>query len=89
MMRCVAFSMDGNHILSGGFDNLISEWAIPKDASPGKALKKPASKVLSCSIPALSSTHSMIRFKFLMRRHVFILDSDNAIRAYFSRRSSP
>jgi WD40 repeat protein len=89
MMRCVAFSMDGNHILSGGFDNLISEWAIPKDASPGKALKKPASKVLSCSIPALSSTHSMIRFKFLMRRHVFILDSDNAIRAYFGRRSSP
>jgi hypothetical protein len=71
--------MDGNHILSGGFDNLISEWAGPKDALPDKALKKPASKVLSCLFPALSSTHLMTRFKFLIRRHVSILDSDNAI----------
>ncbi|KAG2130300.1 uncharacterized protein EDB93DRAFT_84338 [Suillus bovinus] len=27
---CVTFSMDGNHILSGGKDKMISEWAIPQ-----------------------------------------------------------
>ncbi|KIK32608.1 hypothetical protein CY34DRAFT_814180 [Suillus luteus UH-Slu-Lm8-n1] len=28
----VTFSVDGRHILSGGHDNKISQWAIPKDA---------------------------------------------------------
>ncbi|KAG1790602.1 uncharacterized protein HD556DRAFT_1488069 [Suillus plorans] len=27
-VTCVAFSVDGKHILSGGYDNKISEWAI-------------------------------------------------------------
>lgn len=27
-VQCVAFSMDGKHILSGGSDNKISEWAV-------------------------------------------------------------
>ncbi|KAG2069769.1 WD40 repeat-like protein [Suillus decipiens] len=26
---CVTFSADGRHILSGGFDNVISKWAVP------------------------------------------------------------
>ncbi|KAG1887514.1 WD40-repeat-containing domain protein [Suillus fuscotomentosus] len=30
--NCVTFSVDGKHILSGGSDKKISEWAIPKDA---------------------------------------------------------
>jgi WD40 repeat protein len=29
-LRSVTFSFDGNHILSGGYDNKISEWAVPK-----------------------------------------------------------
>ncbi|KAG1896594.1 WD40-repeat-containing domain protein [Suillus fuscotomentosus] len=29
---CVTFSVDGKHIISGGPDKKISEWAIPKDA---------------------------------------------------------
>ncbi|KAG1726863.1 uncharacterized protein EDB91DRAFT_1350428 [Suillus paluster] len=28
--KCVTFSMDGKHILSGGGDNMISEWETPK-----------------------------------------------------------
>jgi WD40 repeat protein len=31
-LTCVTFSVDGRHILSGGFDKKISEWDIPKDA---------------------------------------------------------
>ncbi|KAG0698231.1 WD40-repeat-containing domain protein [Suillus ampliporus] len=31
-VRCVTFSMDGKHILSGGEDKKISEWAIPEGA---------------------------------------------------------
>jgi len=36
---CIAFSMDGKHILAGGKDNKISEWAVPEhgwsqDTSP-------------------------------------------------------
>ncbi|KAG2142890.1 uncharacterized protein EDB93DRAFT_598081 [Suillus bovinus] len=27
---CVTFSMDGNYILSGGADNMISKWAVPE-----------------------------------------------------------
>jgi WD40 repeat protein len=27
---CVTFSVDGKHILSGGKDKIISEWAVPK-----------------------------------------------------------
>jgi WD40 repeat protein len=30
-MRCVTFSVDGKHILSGGDDKNISEWAVPKN----------------------------------------------------------
>ncbi|KAG2128626.1 uncharacterized protein EDB93DRAFT_168427 [Suillus bovinus] len=29
--RCVTFSMDGKHLLSGGYDNKISEWAVPSN----------------------------------------------------------
>ncbi|KAG1747253.1 uncharacterized protein EDB91DRAFT_1345292 [Suillus paluster] len=28
---CVTFSMNGMHILSGGYDNMISQWEAPKD----------------------------------------------------------
>ncbi|KAG1793194.1 uncharacterized protein HD556DRAFT_525963 [Suillus plorans] len=31
---CVTFSVDGNHILSGGGDNTISEWAVPQGTHP-------------------------------------------------------
>jgi WD40 repeat protein len=31
-LLCVAFSTDSKHILSGGHDNKISEWAVPDDA---------------------------------------------------------
>lgn len=30
---CVTFSIDGKHILSGGRDKMISEWAVPEDAN--------------------------------------------------------
>jgi WD40 repeat protein len=29
----VTFSVDGKHILSGGFDNKVSEWAVPKEVN--------------------------------------------------------
>ncbi|KAG2345954.1 hypothetical protein BDR05DRAFT_97821 [Suillus weaverae] len=32
-LRSVTFSADGKHILSGGEDNKISEWALPKNAN--------------------------------------------------------
>lgn len=28
----ITFSTDGKHILGGGYDNRVSEWAVPKDA---------------------------------------------------------
>ncbi|KAG1793170.1 uncharacterized protein HD556DRAFT_524563 [Suillus plorans] len=31
---CVTFSVDGNHILSGGGDNMISEWPVPQGTHP-------------------------------------------------------
>jgi thiamine pyrophosphokinase len=31
--KCVTFSVDGKHILSGGEDNKSSEWALPSDAN--------------------------------------------------------
>ena len=31
---CIAFSMDGKHILAGGKDKKISEWAVPEHAWP-------------------------------------------------------
>jgi WD40 repeat protein len=30
-MTCITFSMDGKHILSGGEDMMILEWAVPSD----------------------------------------------------------
>ncbi|KAG2158573.1 WD40-repeat-containing domain protein [Suillus bovinus] len=33
-VRCVTFSVDGKHIFSGGFDRMISAWAVPKDSWP-------------------------------------------------------
>jgi WD40 repeat protein len=32
-LRSVTFSSDGKHILSGGEDKKISEWAVPKNAN--------------------------------------------------------
>ncbi|KAG2128625.1 WD40-repeat-containing domain protein [Suillus bovinus] len=29
---CVTFSMDGKHILGGGYNNQVSEWAVPSNA---------------------------------------------------------
>ncbi|KAG1793189.1 uncharacterized protein HD556DRAFT_525147 [Suillus plorans] len=31
---CITFSVDGNHILSGGTDKMISEWAVPQGTHP-------------------------------------------------------
>jgi WD40 repeat protein len=28
-LTCISFSMDGKHIISGGVDEMISEWAVP------------------------------------------------------------
>jgi WD40 repeat protein len=47
-VQCVAFSMDGKHILSGGSDNKISEWAVS-----GKEV------VNSQYFPSLSSSNLM------------------------------
>lgn len=48
---CVTFSMDGKHILGGGDDEKISEWAVPKDALPKDTPKAKAqssdSKILT------------------------------------------
>ncbi|KAG0702515.1 WD40-repeat-containing domain protein [Suillus ampliporus] len=46
-VACVTFSMNGKHILSGGGDNMISEWEVPDDTWPEEAPEKSASKVLS------------------------------------------
>ncbi|KAG2048147.1 WD40 repeat-like protein [Suillus hirtellus] len=32
VQRCVTFSVDGKHILSGGHDNKVSEWVVPQNA---------------------------------------------------------
>jgi WD40 repeat protein len=42
-VNCVTFSTDGRHILSGGDDMKISEWAVPEDALPADSLKDQAS----------------------------------------------
>jgi WD40 repeat protein len=33
-LTCVTFSVDGKHILSGGEDKMISEWAVPQGIHP-------------------------------------------------------
>lgn len=33
-LKCIAFSVDGKYILSGGGDKTISEWALPKGIHP-------------------------------------------------------
>lgn len=33
-VRCVTFSLDGEYILSGGWDKKISKWAVPEDVLP-------------------------------------------------------
>jgi WD40 repeat protein len=38
MLCTVMFLVDGRHILSGGYDNKISEWDIPKDANSKASL---------------------------------------------------
>jgi len=35
---CITFSVDGKHILAGGEDKMISEWAVPQHAWPANAL---------------------------------------------------
>jgi WD40 repeat protein len=52
-VRCVTFSMDGKHILSGGDDNMISEWAVPRNVLSQETLTEPSSKVLSLSCARL------------------------------------
>ncbi|KAG2339985.1 WD40 repeat-like protein [Suillus weaverae] len=53
---CVTFSMDGKHILGGGDDEKISEWAVPKDALPKDVPKSKAqssdSKILTITTSA-------------------------------------
>lgn len=44
---CVTFSADDKHILSGGGDCKISEWAVPEDALVDEAPKEQASNVTS------------------------------------------
>jgi WD40 repeat protein len=46
-VKCVTFSMDGKHILSGGDDKMISEWEVPKKVLSQETLTEPAPKVLS------------------------------------------
>ncbi|KAG1719759.1 heterokaryon incompatibility protein-domain-containing protein [Suillus lakei] len=50
---CATFSVDGKHILSGGQVEIISQWAVSKDALP----EKPASKaqVSSSKILAINA----------------------------------
>jgi WD40 repeat protein len=33
IVSCVAFSTDGKHVFSGGFDKTVSEWAVPRVVS--------------------------------------------------------
>jgi WD40 repeat protein len=55
---CITFSVDGKHILAGGKDKRISEWAVPKHAWPGNALMD-------------LSTH--VRIHFQSMRHLILL----------------
>lgn len=52
---CVTFSMDGKHVLGGGDDEKISEWAVPKDVLPKDIFK---SKVQSSDSKILTITTS-------------------------------
>ena len=58
---CVAFSMDGKHILSGGLDRKISEWAVPQEAllEARDTPKEHPSEVSSNSFP---SCHRLISY---------------------------
>jgi len=52
LVKCVTFTVDGNHILSGGNDKKISKWEIPQDTFPD-ALKDQTSQVGSVCFPFL------------------------------------
>ncbi|KAG1732343.1 hypothetical protein EDB19DRAFT_1912066 [Suillus lakei] len=79
MARSLTFSVDGTHILSGGKDKMISEWAVPKDALPEDALKELASED---TLPQ-DTLHNEAIDNSPIPRHVSILDPDNVIRASF------
>ena len=77
---CIAFSMDGKHILAGGKDKKISEWAVPEHAWPDSqhAVKYQAThQVCSYLFPIHSSFHAFFvprlkpvtpRFKIMILR---------------------
>jgi WD40 repeat protein len=54
---CITFSVDGKHILAGGKDKKISEWAVPEHAWPKDAPKDQASHQVLCSFSTNSSPH--------------------------------
>jgi len=55
---CITFSVDGKHILAGGKDKRISQWAVPEHAWPANALMD-------------LSTH--VRIHFQPMRHLILL----------------
>jgi WD40 repeat protein len=105
---CTTFSVDGKHILAGGEDKKISQWAVPKHAWPEDIPKdQAADKVCSHSfasthhltylLPRLEATApglknlvqrlkvAILMIKTLKPRHVYTLESYNAIRACFTQ----
>jgi WD40 repeat protein len=53
---CVTFTLDSKHVLSGGEDSKLSEWAVPLDALQGdeQELQQASSRIFTCP-PAIPS----------------------------------
>jgi WD40 repeat protein len=87
--HCITFSTDGKHVLVGGKDKRVSQWAVPEYAALDDAPKDQATHlVCSHSFPIRHLISLMSRFKTVMQRlkalrirHVFTLQSYTVMRA--------
>ncbi|KAG0705636.1 hypothetical protein DFH29DRAFT_996722 [Suillus ampliporus] len=67
LTACVTFSVDGKHILSGGYDKMISEWEVPKDSFPEEAPQTPVSKLLIQRHVSILDFNITIRACFMLQ----------------------
>ncbi|KAG0699362.1 hypothetical protein DFH29DRAFT_1002055 [Suillus ampliporus] len=74
----VTFSMDGKHILSGGGDNMISEWEVPKVALPEDPPKEPESKSLIQRHVSILNSDNAIRACFMLQIFAINASARNA-----------
>jgi WD40 repeat protein len=87
--HCITFSTDGKHVLVGGKDKRVSQWAVPEYAALDDAPKDQAThQVCSHSFPIRHLISLISRFKTVMQRlkalrirHVFTFQSYTVMRA--------